>query len=189
LSVGHLLEQVRPAELRYYLAAPHYRSTIDFTPASLEEAATAYRRVEGFVVRAEELVGHAAGDLTRLPAHFVDAMNDDLAVPQALAVLHTTVHEGNAALADADKPRVAERLVEVTAMLQVLGLDVSGGAETEGDAHDVIDSLVSLALEQRAAARSRKDYEAADAIRRQLADAGIVVEDTAAGVRWQLRRD
>jgi cysteinyl-tRNA synthetase len=46
-----------------------------------------------------------------------------------------------------------------------------------------------LAIEQRAAARERKDYAAADAIRNQLADAGIVVEDTPAGARWQLRRD
>src|SRR5450755_684898 len=57
LSVGNLLDLVRPAELRYYLAAPHYRSSVDFTAASLEEAATGYRRVEGFVVRALELVG------------------------------------------------------------------------------------------------------------------------------------
>jgi cysteinyl-tRNA synthetase len=187
LSVAHLLEQVRPVELRYYLAAPHYRSVIDFTPASLEEAATAYRRVEGFVSRARELVGEFAPEVSRLPAGFVEAMDDDLAVPQALAVLHNTVREGNAALADADKPRVAERLAAVTAMLHVLGLDSSLASEPATGAREVIDSLVSLALEQRAAARARKDYQAADAIRDQLADAGIVVEDTAAGVRWQLR--
>jgi cysteinyl-tRNA synthetase len=53
----------------------------------------------------------------------------------------------------------------------------------------VIDALVALAIEQRTAARERKDYAAADAIRDQLAQAGIIVEDTAAGARWQLRRD
>jgi cysteinyl-tRNA synthetase len=194
LSVGHLLEQVRAVELRYYLAAPHYRSTIDFTPASLDEAATAYRRIEGFLTRAAELVGDAAGldgssaELGSLPVPFVEAMDDDLAVPQALAVLHNTVREGNAALADADKPRVTERLAQVRAMLRVLGLDHPAGADpVGGGARAVIDSLVSLALDQRAAARARKDYQAADAIRDQLAEAGIVVEDTAAGVRWHLR--
>ena len=190
LSIEHLLHQVRAVELRYYLVAPHYRSTVDFTPASLEEAATAYRRIEGFVVRAEELVGRVEPDPARLPADFAAAMDDDLAVPQALAVLHNTVREGNAALTEADKARVADRLTEVAAMLHVLGLDSEGGAESADEGlRDVVDSLVSLALDQRSAARARKDYPAADAIREQLANAGIVVEDTAAGVRWQLHRD
>ncbi len=195
LSVENLLEQVRPAELRYYLAAPHYRSAVDFTAASLDEAATAYRRVEGFVTRAIELAGVGIpSPLTSasFPPAFVDAMNDDVGVPQGLAVLHNTVREGNAALADADKVRVGAHLRHVIAMLSVLGLDPVGdrsGSGGAGDLRGVIDSLVALALEQRTAARERKDYQAADAIRDQLAQAGIIVEDTAAGARWQLRRD
>ena len=195
LSVGNLLEQVRPAELRYYLAAPHYRSSVDFTAASLDEAATAYRRVEGFVTRAIELAGVGIPEsLTSasFPAEFVDAMNDDIGVPQGLAVLHNTVREGNAALADVDKARVGAHLRHVIAMLSVLGLDPIGdglAATGSGDMRGVIDALVALAIEQRTAARERKDYQAADAIRDQLARAGIIVEDTAAGARWQLRRD
>jgi cysteinyl-tRNA synthetase len=195
LSVGNLLDQVRPAELRYYLAAPHYRSSVDFTAAALDEAATAYRRIEGFVTRALELVGTGIPEpvsLASFPPAFVDAMNDDVGVPQALAVLHNTVREGNAALADGDKARVGGYLRHVLAMLSVLGLDpVGDAAATRGSAElrSAIDGLVALALEQRTAARERKDYAAADAIRDQLAAAGIIVEDTAAGARWQLRRD
>jgi cysteinyl-tRNA synthetase len=194
LSIENLLEQVRPADLRYYLAAPHYRSSVDFTAASLDEAATAYRRVEGFVTRAVELAGLGIpAPLTSdsFPPAFVDAMNDDIGVPQALAVLHNTVREGNAALADGDKARVAGHLRHVIAMLSVLGLDPvgDGAAAGGGDMRGAIDALVALAIEQRTAARERKDYAAADAIRDQLARAGIIVEDTAAGARWQLRRD
>jgi len=195
LSVGNLLEQVRPAELRYYLAAPHYRSSIDFTAASLDEAATAYRRVEGFVTRAIELAGVGIPEpLTpaSFPPAFVAAMDDDFGVPQALAVLHNTVREGNAALADADKARVGGYLRHVLAMLSVLGLDPMDDSVTTtaaGELRGVVDALVALAIEQRTAARERKDYQAADAIRDQLARAGIIVEDTAAGARWQLRRD
>jgi cysteinyl-tRNA synthetase len=195
LSVGNLLDQVRPPELRYYLAAPHYRSSVDFTAAALDEAATAYRRIEGFVVRALELVGAGIPEpvsLASFPPAFVDAMNDDVGVPQALAVLHNTVREGNAELADGDKARVGGYLRHVLAMLSVLGLDpVGDAAATRGSAElrSAIDGLVALALEQRTAARERKDYAAADAIRDQLAAAGIIVEDTAAGARWQLRRD
>jgi cysteinyl-tRNA synthetase len=192
MSVGNLLDQVTPQELRYYLVAPHYRSMVDFTPAALDEHATAYRRIDGFVQRAGELVGRQPADLASLPEAFTAAMNDDLGVPQALAVLHNTVREGNTALADADKVRVGERLGEVVAMLAVLGLDPAADADQPGAAADlrsVIDALVTLALEQRTAARERKDYPAADAIRDQLTGAGIIVEDTAAGARWQLRRD
>ncbi len=189
LSIEHLLQHVRAVELRYYLVAPHYRSTLDYTPASLEEAATAYRRIEGFVERAEELIGRVTPDLARLPADFSAAMDDDLAVPQALAVLHNTVREGNAALAEADKARVGERLAEVAAMLHVLGLDIAETGESDEGLRGVVDSLVSLALDQRAAARARKDYAAADAIRASLGEAGVAVEDTPAGARWQLRKD
>jgi cysteinyl-tRNA synthetase len=195
MSVGMMLERVRPVELRYYLVAPHYRSSVDYTEAALDDMARAYRRIEGFVSRARELLGDVADDpvpleLASFPAAFVEAMNDDIGVPQALAVLHNTVREGNAALADADKDRVADHLRSVTAMLGVFGLDdAPGHTDAAADGRAVIDSLVALALEQRTAARERKDYGAADAIRDQLAQAGIIVEDTAAGARWQLRRD
>ncbi len=207
LSVANLLDQVRPMELRYWLVAPHYRSAVDFTPASLDEAATAYRRIEGFVRRAGELVdsdigsdidadtdvaagnGTAARDFDLLPTGFVAAMDDDLGVPEALAVLHNGVREGNAALADADKLRVAERLAAVRAMLGVLGLGIDTNTAGGDGLRPVVDALITVALEQRDAARARKDYQAADAIRDRLATAGIVVEDTAAGARWQLRKD
>jgi cysteinyl-tRNA synthetase len=109
-----------------------------------------------------------------------------------LAVLHTTVRDGNAALAAGDKAGVSAHLRQVNAMLTVLGLESDAGSATAGAAGElraVVDGLVALALEQRTAARERKDYQAADAIRDQLAAAGIIVEDTAAGARWQLRRE
>jgi cysteinyl-tRNA synthetase len=191
LSVENLLEQVRPGELRYYLAAPHYRSSVDFSAEYLADAATAYRRIEGFVLRARELVGQLPerSGLDAFPQAFVDAMDDDIGVPQALAVLHNTVREGNAALGDVDKARVESLLQQVTAMLGVLGLEPTADASADADMRAVIDGLVALALEQRTAARERKDYAAADAIRDQLAQTGIIVEDTAAGARWQLRRE
>ena len=93
-------------------------------------------------------------------------------------------------MAAGDLVLVGYQLRQVTAMLGVLGLDVSAGEKAgSGDLRAVVDGLVALALQQRTAARERKDYAAADAIRDQLAQAGIVVEDTAAGARWQLRRD
>jgi cysteinyl-tRNA synthetase len=206
---------IRPVELRYYLSAPHYRSVIDYSDEALREAAAAYRRLEGFVQRAAEMVPQAppsrehrselaseerteggrrsvgptpAGKRkVTLPAAFREAMNDDLNTSKALAVVHDRVREGNAALGDADKVAVAKILPTVRLMLDALGLDPlspqwtgTGASSLRG----VVDSLVALALEQRAAARSRKDWAAADAVRDQLKAAGIVVEDTPSGPRW-----
>jgi cysteinyl-tRNA synthetase len=193
-----MITEVRPVELRYYLGQVHYRSEIDYSPAALTEAATAYQRIEGFVTRAAELVGPddastgvVLADTASLPAAFTAAMDDDLGVPQALALVHDSVREGNAALAVADAAGTAKSLGEVRAMLAVLGLDplappwADSGSAT--GLRSVVDALVRVALEQREAARGRKDYAAADAIRAQLAQAGVTVEDTPRGPRWELR--
>ena len=198
LLVDAMINRVRPVELRYYLGQAHYRSELDYSPEALAEAVTAYRRLEGFVIRATELVGSAGAvpDLVKvssssLPAAFGAAMDDDLAVPQALAIVHESVRDGNAALAAGDAAGTAKRLAEVRAMLAVLGLDPLGppwvAGQAGGDLRPVVDALIGVALEQRQAARARKDFGAADAIRDQLLEAGVVVEDTPRGPRWELR--
>ena len=188
--LSDLLERARPVEVRYYLVSAHYRSLMDYTDASLSEAVSAYQRIEGFATRASELVG--AVEPGAIPAAFADAMNDDLGVPQALAVLHETLREGNSALASGDRETVRARLADVRAMTDVLGVDPLSpqwrGAGEEG-LRSVVDALVSLALEQRQAARARKDYATADAIRDSLSKAGVLVEDTPQGPRWELKRD
>ncbi len=177
---------IRPVELRYYLGSPHYRSRIDYTDEALHEAAVAYKRIEGFVHRAAEIVG--PGRPKAVPPAFADAMNDDLNTSAALAVVHDTIREGNTALAAGDEPAIRGALTAVRAMLGVLGLDPLdpswGGGDSSDDLRPVIDGLVALALEQRAQARARKDWAAADQVRDQLKNAGIQVEDTPAGPRW-----
>ena len=177
---------IRPVELRYYLGAPHYRSRIDYSDDALREASVAYRRIEGFVHRAVEIVG--PGRPKQVPPEFAAAMNDDLNTSAALALVHETIRDGNTALAASDETGVRAALTAVRAMLGVLGLDPLDaawtGGDTGGDLKPVVDSLVALALEQRAGARARKDWAAADSVRDQLKNAGVQVEDTPAGPRW-----
>jgi cysteinyl-tRNA synthetase len=177
---------IRPVELRYYLGVPHYRSRIDYSDDALNEAAVTYRRIEGFVRRAAELVG--PGRPKDVPPDFAAAMNDDLNTSAALAIVHDTIREGNTALTAGDEPAVRGALTAVRAMLGVLGLDpldpVWGGGERGSGLKPVVDSLVALALEQRAQARARKDWAAADSVRDQLKNAGVQVEDTPTGPRW-----
>ncbi len=177
---------IRPVELRYYLGAPHYRSGIDYSDEALREAAVAYRRIEGFVQRAAERVG--PGELGEVPAAFAAAMDDDLNTSAALAVVHDTIRDGNTALSTGDDAAVRASLAAVRSMVDVLGVDPLDPAwhagESGGDLRPVVDALVALALEQRAQARARKDWATADAVRDQLKNAGVHVEDTPAGPRW-----
>ncbi|MDE3720837.1 cysteine--tRNA ligase [Nocardiopsis sp. N85] len=189
MRIPQMLEKVRAVELRYYLGQAHYRSTIDYSDEALREAAVAYQRIEGFLTRAVEVLGEVA-PAARVPAEFAAALDDDLGVSQALAVVHGHVREGNSALAAGGKEKAAELAGELRAMLDVLGLDPLSEQWSSGDhgLREVVDGLVAVALEQRQAARARKDYAAADAIRDGLAAAGVVVEDTPQGPRWDLRR-
>jgi len=194
-SLGNVLDLVhvaalgiRPVELRYYLVAPHYRSRIDYSDESLREAAVAYRRVEGFVRRAAERLG--PGEPGDLPAAFGAAMDDDLNTSAALAVLHDTVRDGNLALTDGDDTAARTALAAARGMLDILGVDPLdeswSGDGQEDSLRGVVDALVALALEQRAQARARKDWSAADAVRDQLKQAGVMVEDTPQGPRWTI---
>ena len=127
-----------------------------------------------------------------LPRAFAAALDDDLAVPQALAVVHAELRNGNNALAAGDREGTARSAARVRAMLAVLGLDPLAepwaAAGRDGDLRGVVDALVRVALSQRQAARERKDYRAADAVRDDLRAAGVLVEDTPAGPRWELKR-
>jgi cysteinyl-tRNA synthetase len=202
LLVDAMVTQVRPVELRYYLGQAHYRSAMEYSPEALAEAVAAYRGIEGFVVRANELAGAPGaagqpapedGDVPAWPEEFAAALDDDLGVPQALAVLHATVREGNNALAVGDAEATTAALASARAMLGVLGLDplaepwASRGADD--DLREVVDALVKGELAERQAARERKDYVAADAIRDRLRAAGVLIEDTPDGEsRWELKR-
>jgi cysteinyl-tRNA synthetase len=190
LLIPEITRRVRPVELRYYLGQAHYRSNLDYSEESLREAASAYQRLENFLVRVNEIAGPIPDDVP-VPEEFAAALDDDLGVPQALAVAHNHVREGNSALAEGAKERAAQIGARLRAMLAVLGLDPLSpqwaGSDDSG-LHDVVDSLVSVVLEQRQEARKRKDYATADRIRDQLAEMGIAVEDTPQGPRWELKR-
>ena len=192
LLVEEVVTRVRPIELRYYLAGSHYRSMLEFSDDAVMDAGQGFRRIEGFIDRAMESAGvsEVVPALSSCPQAFIDAMNDDFSVPQALAVIHETVRAGNAALADADNETVQSSLAATVSMLDVLGINPLAApwsiAASAQDQRGVIDSLVQVVLDQRTDARARKDFAAADAIRDGLQSIGISIEDTAAGVRWSL---
>ncbi len=189
LLVDQVVTRVRPIELRYYLAGSHYRSMIEYSDEALREAGQGLRRIEGFLQRAFEGVEPRVKPEAR-PTAFDDAMDDDIAVPQALAVIHEAVRTGNTAIAAGDMASALSAADAVLAMLDVLGLNPYSapwaGTTTSGRETEVIDSLVRVVLDQRQDARARKDFTTADALRDGLDRIGIRIEDTASGVRWSL---
>ena len=190
VTVQDALGQVPPAVLRYALGAAHYRSTIEWSDQVVAEAAAAYGRIETFVRNATEAAGPEPVDPTLSRASWEDfaaALDDDLAIPAALAVVHGGVRAGNALLASRELPALAATLSAVRRMLGVLCLDpLSNWPAAAGDLNPVVDALVQLAVEARASARERQDWAQADALRDRLAEAGIVLEDTPEGVRWRV---
>ncbi|QQU79154.1 cysteine--tRNA ligase [Corynebacterium striatum] len=184
LAIDNMLEIVRPVELRYYLGSAHYRSVLEYSEAALTEAAAGYRRIEDFVNKFDDLV---VGDWTQ---GFEDAMNDDIAVPKALAEIHTTVRAGNKALAEGSADEARKAAESVRAMAAVLGFDPldeqwkDGTSTSNADA--ALDVLVQAELERRTQARAEKDWATADAVRDRLAAAGITITDTADGPTWSL---
>ena len=181
LQVAEILKKVRGIELRWYLGSAHYRSMLEFSFEALAESATAFKRIEAFLSRSESILGKEVELL--IADEFAKAMNDDLAVPQALAFIAESMRIGNSAAED--KKIIAKTAGEIRGALSVLGCDPRDAAfATTQSKNGAIDGLIKLALEQREAARLRKDFVAADQIRDQIASLGITVEDTSSGPRW-----
>jgi cysteinyl-tRNA synthetase len=190
LQVHELLKTTRGIELRWYLGSAHYRSMLEFSHEALAESATAFRRIESFLHRSVEILGNEPTPV--LGAAFIDAMNDDLAVPTALASISEALRLGNSAITSDDKAVIASSANEIRGALEVLGCDpfdpAFASASTNDDVTTALDGTIKLALSQREAARVRKDFESSDAIRDGLTALGIVIEDTAQGPRWSISR-
>ena len=181
LQVVEILKKVRGIELRWYLGSAHYRSMLEFSFEALNESATAFKRIEAFLSRAESVIGKEIEIV--IADEFAAAMNDDLAVPQGLAFIAESMRIGNSA--GDDKKVLAKTAGEIRGALSILGCDPKDAAFAKDKSNDAaMDGLIKLALAQREAARERKDFKAADEIRDQIASLGITVEDTTNGPRW-----
>jgi cysteinyl-tRNA synthetase len=177
----------------WYLSAQH-RTPLTYDDDRLRDAATVHQRFTTFLRSARRAADGAAPDPDAATPHleaFRAAMDDDLNAPVAVAALHELVSDGNDRITAADKgdeaaraavAALADALVEVGD--GVLGLALSPALVAAATLERQVGPLVEQLLERRIAARAEKDFATADAIRDQLATAGIVVEDRPAGPRW-----
>ena len=172
LQVAEILKKVRGIELRWYLGSAHYRSMLEFSFEALAESATSFKRIEAFLSRAESVLGKEVELL--IAPEFAAAMNDDLAVPQALAFIAESMRIGNSSAED--KKVIAKTAGEIRGALSILGCDPKDAVFAGSKSNDsAMDGLIKLALDQREAARLRKDFATADQIRDEIAALGITV--------------
>ncbi|MBN1244528.1 cysteine--tRNA ligase [Candidatus Bathyarchaeota archaeon] len=176
-----------PIAIRYLLLSSHYRAQFNFTFEALDAAGAAVERLRNFVRRLQDAPGKGSGGkvaelLRGVQLGFGEAADDDLNVSVALAVLFDFVREVNVLL-DAGVVSRSEA-DEVGALMNrfdgVLGV-VGKVEETE-----TLPKEAEELIEKREAARKAKDWATADALRVRLSELGVVVEDTAQGVRWRL---
>ena len=194
IFAADLLASARPIVVRYYLGSAHYRSVLDYHEGVLDEAESAMSRIETFIEKAIRRLGNppvldAAALRSSLPAAFANAMDEDLAMPAALAALHDEVRAGNAALDSGEDAAVATSLASVLAMTTVLGINPLDWAASTGASTGIeqaLDDLIQGLIAERNAARANKDFAKSDAIRNQLQAAGIALEDAADGTHWSV---
>ncbi len=195
VTVQDLLEQgVDPAALRHQLLSAHYRSELAFGREGLEGSGRAVQRLIDFRDRVEEVhtdpsaaISGIGGKAEEALERFEGALADDLNVPGGLGALFSFVSEGNGILdrkGDRVPPEEAERVLEVLgSMDEVLGLlEVAGQSRTvDAETRHWIEDRIG----EREEARRSKDFSRADAIRDELAERGIVLEDSSRGTRWK----
>lgn len=196
----HLLEQTAAPVIRFALASVHYRSTIEWSDRTLVLAQNSWEKFRNFVNEASVIVGELGEielEAQQLPTDFVSAMNDDLNVAAALAVVYEQVKLGRQLLAakTVDVVVLARVLQATRSMLDVLGLDpgskqwktaLTAGRQEQTPESAALTALVENLLEQRSKARERKDWVEADTVRNLLVESGINVEDSPTGVHWHL---
>ncbi len=201
LDLQSLLQQASPAVVRFALSSVHHRSMIEWSDDTLALADTQWGNLSSFVEEATAVVGPPDSVFLapeQLPQGYVDALNDDLNVAAALAVIYEHVKLGRKASRDGDQDRLAQELLLVRSMLDVMGLDPGSpqwrafagsgqdGAEGAGQGDAVLAALVEDILVQRQQARENKDWQTSDMLRDQLAGVGVIVEDGPEGATWTL---
>ena len=193
LGVGEICSQFSPWALRYALASVHYRSMLEWGPECGQEGMEVEKRVFRFKEEAESFLGRNVKEkeaqdfpLESLPEKFVSAMNADLNVGQALAVIFDSLRSLNSSMRSfGEKEEVEKGILSVFSMLSVLGLSPLSGQWGEKEEKEELKGLVEALIEKREEARKEKDFEKADSIRGLLKECGIALEDAKGSTSWR----
>ena len=177
-----------PEAIRYLLASAPYRKSLNFTFDGLKSSATAIERLRNFKLRLET-DRYPEGVQERLTARtaaasqaFVDSLNDDLNTAEALAAVFEYVRDANSAMDTGEF-----RSGNVAGALEFLSRfdSIFDVLRPTGKSGHIPDAEVEALVAERTAAKKARNFAAADRIREELLERGIVLEDTKSGVRWK----
>ncbi|MDQ1240551.1 MAG: cysteinyl-tRNA synthetase, partial [Thermodesulfobacteriota bacterium] len=208
LNIRDILKTVHPEVLRLFLLSSHYRSPLDYSDLSIREAAVGLERLYSGLAALSSL--GAGGEAETLPEElsglrekFCDAMDDDFNTPRCLALLFDASRAINRIAADArNNPEVCPNKVlldDVRSVILHVSANVLGILKNEplaflqvarragADQLSITAEEIENMIEERSAARKRKDFKRADEIRDELASQGIVLEDGSSGTSWKVK--
>ena len=180
----------RPSALRYLLLSSHYRKQLNFTWSGMEQAEESLRRVVDFLVRLDGVTGQGKSEEIEAAAikardAFKAALESDLNTAAGLAALFDLVKSGNAAIdagkmSAADAALVRSTIEDLDRVLGVVSLRRAEDAKPPMPVEEI-----ERMIEERKAAKQRRDFAEADRIRTSLADRGVLLEDNPSGTRWK----
>ncbi len=194
LTARELRKRFSPLAILLFMLSAHYRSPINFSDDSLRQATAAVERLRNCWVALQEAIAAGsirgesgrglASEIQRNRVRFREEMDDDLNTAGALGALFEAVKAINSALRESPLPAL-EELREAEAFLreadEILGVLGIGKEQESGLTDEEIESRVR----ERTEAKKRKDFEKADAIRSELLEQGVILEDTPQGTRWK----
>ena len=179
-TIREILDKVPGEAFRLYTLGTHYHQPLNWMEDGLKQAKQVMDRFY------TALRGTPDVDLTGVApdAELVEALEDDLNTPKAIAVLHTLLTALNKAETEKDKAAAKAKLLASAHLLGLLYRDAEEWFKA-GAADGLSESEINALIQKRADARKAKDFATADAVRKELAEKGIVIEDTPAGTQWK----
>jgi cysteinyl-tRNA synthetase len=199
-TIQEVLEKYGAEVVRFFLLYTHYRSPIDFAEAQLGEAQQGYERIVNTIANVKSLIDQAevketntgqdeelSGVVKEFRKRFIEVMDDDFNTREAIAAMFDFSRAVNKLSGkDSNKKVLTDVTNAYNTAGKILGLfqvDV-GTKSAEGEA-ELTDELVNLILDAREKLRGKKEYELSDELRDRLTELGVVLEDTADGIKWR----
>lgn len=181
LTIRDALQQFHGEHLRLMMLSSQYRSSLDWTESLIKQSKQTLDRFYNALGEAQSLTPQAHPDSL---AGVMNALNDDLNTPLAIAAMHELAGQMFKAQSDTEKQQLKWALLEAGKLLGILQ-EAPATWFTAASDGEISPEEIEQLIEQRSAAKKAKDFAKADAVRQQLDDAGVEIQDTREGVRWR----
>ena len=182
ITVGEALERFSPLALRLFFLSSHYRNPLVFSDQNIQAQERAIERIRNAATNRSQHTNGEVLDASEFERTFIDAMDDDLNTPRALAAVFDLSREINRASEQGKD--VAASQDTLRELVGILGIDLeSQSSDSDGDIAPFVDLLVNIRTELRGA----RQFALADRIRDELGELGVSIEDSSQGTEWRIR--